>query len=286
MAFVLQPWQLFVTILAALINHYQQQVNDFQQSQIETLLESQGKKRQVIVDLVLRLAKENTSWGFDRIQGGLANVGFHISDTTVGNILKAHGIEPAPKRQRTGSWSTFLKAHWDVLAAIDFTTIEVWTKRGLVTFYLLFVMELKTRRVHFAGCTTNSHEAWMKQIARELTNCQDGFLNGKRYLLMDRDATFSAAFRDILEGEHVEPVRLPRRSPNLNAYIERYVSIFRKEIWHVRAVELWSRLGSGRCAGWDELKGGEFFSEDRFARVKPRLDFCQDIAEREMVQPF
>ena len=65
-----------------------------------------------------------------------------------------------------------------------------------------------------------------------------------------------------------------------------YLSIFQKEIWHVRAVELWSRLGSGRCAGWDELKGGEFFSEDRFARVKPRLDFCQDIAEREMVQPF
>ena len=217
MAFVLQPWQLFVTILAALINHYQQQVNDFQRVQIETLLESQGKKRilfnddqrrvlaikakalgrkalmelttivtpdtllrwhrelvakkwdysnrrkkkpgrprvrQVIVDLVLRLAKENTSWGFDRIQAGLANVGYHISEGTVGNILKAHGIEPAPKRQRTGSWSTFLKAHWDVLAAIDFTTIEVWTKGGLVTYYLLFVMELKTRRVHFAGCTT------------------------------------------------------------------------------------------------------------------------------------
>ena len=68
--------------------------------------------------------------------------------------------------------------------------------------------------------------------------------------------------------------------------VSQYLSIFQKEIWHVRAVELWSRLGSGRCAGWDELKGGEFFSEDRFARVKPRLDFCQDIAEREMVQPF
>ena len=70
------------------------------------------------------------------------------------------------------------------------------------------------------------------------------------------------------------------------AHLAVYLSIFQKEIWHVRAVELWSRLGSGRCAGWDELKGGEFFSEDRFARVKPRLDFCQDIAEREMVQPF
>ena len=81
--------------------------------------------RQEIVDLVVRMAKENPSWGYDRIQGALANVGYHISDTTVGNILKAHGIEPAPDRQRTGSWSTFLKAHWDVLAAVDFTTIEV-----------------------------------------------------------------------------------------------------------------------------------------------------------------
>ena len=115
--------------------------------------------RQVIVDLVLRLAKENPSLGFDRIQGALANVGYRISDTTVGNILKAHGIPPAPYRQRTGSWSTFLKAHWEVLASIDFTTIEVWTKGGLVTFYLLFVMELKSRRVHFAGCTANPHEA-------------------------------------------------------------------------------------------------------------------------------
>ena len=122
------------------------------------------------MDLVLRFAKENPTWGFDKIQGALANVGYHISDTTVGNILKAHGVEPAPDRQRTGSWRTFLKAHWAVLAAIDFTTIEVWTKGGLVTYYLLFVMELKTRRVHFAGCTPNPDEAWMKQVARNLTD--------------------------------------------------------------------------------------------------------------------
>ena len=106
--------------------------------------------RQVIVDLSLKMAKENPTWGFDRIQGELAKVGYRISDATVANILKAHGIEPAPIRKRTGSWATFLKSHWDVMAAIDFTTVEVWTKSGLVTFYLLFVMELKTRRVHFA----------------------------------------------------------------------------------------------------------------------------------------
>ena len=100
-------------------------------------------------------------------RGHLANVGYPISDSTVGNVLKAHGIEPAPDRGNRTKWSTFLKAHWDVLAAIDFTTVEVWTKGGLVTYYLLFVMELKTRRVYLAGCTHSPNEAVMKQIARK-----------------------------------------------------------------------------------------------------------------------
>ncbi len=99
--------------------------------------------RQVIVDLTLQFAKENPTWGFDRIQGELSKVGYVICDTTVSNILKEHGIEPAPTRKRTGSWATFLKSHWDVIAAIDFISVEVWTKGGLVTFYLLFVMERK-----------------------------------------------------------------------------------------------------------------------------------------------
>jgi putative transposase len=115
--------------------------------------------RQVIVDLTVKFAKQNPTWGFDRIQGELAKVGYQICDTTVSNILKAHGIEPAPTRKRTGSWEIFLKAHWDVIAAIDFTTVEVWNRSGLVTLYLLFVMELKTRRVHFAGCTSIPHAA-------------------------------------------------------------------------------------------------------------------------------
>ncbi len=87
-----------------------------------------------VEELVLRMAKENPSWGYDRLQGALANLGHEISDATVGNILKAHGIEPAPQRKKTTSWKTFIKAHWDVLAAVDFTTVEVWTTRGLVTF--------------------------------------------------------------------------------------------------------------------------------------------------------
>ena len=185
--------------------------------------------RQIIVDLILRFATENPTWGYDRIQSALANVGYHISDTTVGNVLKAHGIEPAPNRERKTTWATFLKAHWDVLAAIDFTTIEVWTKGGLVTFYLLFVMELKTRRVHFAGCTPNPNEAWMKQMARNLTDPIDGFLLGKRHLLMDRDGKFCPAFRAALKNEGVEPLLLPPRSPDLNAFIERFMKSLKSE---------------------------------------------------------
>ncbi|MDB4419547.1 integrase core domain-containing protein [Rubripirellula sp.] len=190
------------------------------------------RTRQVIVDLTIKCAKENPTWGYDRISGALSNVGYHICDSTIGNILKAHGIEPSPTRRRTGSWETFLEAHWDVMASIDFTTVEVWTRGGLTTFYLLFVMELKTRRVHFAGCTTNPNEAWMKTIAREMTNHEDGFLTDKKYLIMDRDATFSKSFRACLRREGVKSVRLPPRSPNLNAHLERFFGSLKSECLH------------------------------------------------------
>jgi putative transposase len=182
-----------------------------------------------IRQLVVRLATENPSWGYDRIQGALANLGHPISDTSVGNILKQNGMEPAPVRKRRTTWQTFLRAHWDVLGAIDFTTIEVWSCKGLVTWYLLFVMDLATRRVHCAGCTPNPDERWMKQIARNLTAADEGFLVGKRYLLMDRDSKFGAAFRGILRDAGTKPVRLPPRSPNLNAQLERFWRSLREE---------------------------------------------------------
>jgi transposase InsO family protein len=175
-----------------------------------------------IVDLVLRFARENLSWGYDRIQGALANLGHDVSDQTIGNILKEHGIEPAPDRKQQTSWKVFIKAHWDVLSTIDFTTVEVWTTGGLVTYYLLFVMELKTRRVHLAACTPTLGDDFMKQVARNLTDPFDGFLKDSKYVLMDRDANFSSAFRSILRNAGAEPVRLPAKSPNLNAYIERF----------------------------------------------------------------
>jgi putative transposase len=131
-----------------------------------------------IVELLVQMAKENPTWGYNRIQGALTNLGHKISDAGIGNILKEHEIEPAPERRKQTTWKTFLEAHWDVLAAIDFTTIEVWTKNGLRTFYLLFVMEIATRRIYFAGCTSNPDEDWMMQVGRNLTDSEDGFLKG------------------------------------------------------------------------------------------------------------
>ena len=187
--------------------------------------------RQIIVDLILRFTKENPTWGYDRIQGALTNVGYHISDTTVGNVLKQHGIEPAPNRKRVTTWSTFIKSHWDVLAAIDFTTIEVWTKGGLVRYYLLFVMELATRRVHLAGCSATLGNPFMCQVARNLTDPFDGFLKNKRYVLMDRDSHFSSDFRRILKDAGVQPVRLPVRSPRWG----HWVHLFTPKAWDSRA---------------------------------------------------
>jgi putative transposase len=182
-----------------------------------------------IVDLVVRFARENPTWGYDHIVGALENLKHKISDTTVGNILKEHGIEPAPDRKRQTTWRTFLRAHWDCLGAIDFTTIEVWTKGGLVTYYLLFVMDVATRRVHFAGCTPNPAEAWMKQITKNLTEPYDGFLLGTRYLLMDRDGKFCSEFRSLLRLEGVKCVRLPPRSPDLTPHIERFFRSIKQE---------------------------------------------------------
>ena len=178
--------------------------------------------------MALRFAQENPTWGYDRIQGALANVGYHISDTTVGNILKAHGIEPAPDRERRTTWSTFLKAHWDSISAADFTTVEVWTRSGLITFYLLVVMHLKTRRIEIAGATPHPNSEWMQQVGRNLTDCVDGFLRLSTHVILDRD-TKHLPLRQILKSSNIELVVLPPKSPNLNAHLERFMRSLKSE---------------------------------------------------------
>jgi transposase len=119
--------------------------------------------------LVLRIVEENPRWGYDRIAGALDNLGHKISDETVGNILRRHGISPAPRRKPEISWTDFIKAHEDVLTACDFFTVEVFTKAGLITYFVLFFIKIGSRDVHIASVTPHPNEAWMKQIARNAT---------------------------------------------------------------------------------------------------------------------
>src|SRR5256886_14766960 len=183
-----------------------------------------------IEQLVMRMAKENPTWGYRRIQGALANLGHRIDKITVRNMLRRHHIDPAPKRREGGmSWTQFIKLHWEVLAATDFFTVEVAPWHGLVTYYVLVVMELSTRRVEIAGITPHPTAAYMQQCARQLTEHVDGFLLGKRYLIHDRDSTFTDAFDAMLKDSGVEPVVLPPHSPNLNAHCERFVRSIKEE---------------------------------------------------------
>jgi putative transposase len=180
--------------------------------------------------LAVQMAEENPSWGYRRIQGALANLGHAIDKITVRNILRRHHLEPAPQRRKAGmSWGQFLKMHWEVLAATDFFTVEVATWHGLVTYYVLFVMGLATRRVQIAGITPHPTVVFMQQCARQLTDPFDGFLLGKRYLLHDQDTKFTQTFDGLLKDSGVEPVILPPRSPNLNAHCERFVRSIKEE---------------------------------------------------------
>ncbi len=185
-------------------------------------------KREV-EELILRMASENRDWGYDRIAGALANLGHEISDQTVGNVLRRHGLPPAPERKRTTTWAAFVRTHLALLAGTDFFTAEVLTLRGLVTYYVLFFIHLESRRVDIAGITVHPNEAWMKQIARNATMDDCGALRDCRYLLHDRDTKFTRSFRAILVSGRVKPLALPARSPNLNAYAERWVRSVKEE---------------------------------------------------------
>ena len=166
--------------------------------------------------LIVQMARENSGWGYDRIVGALANLGNRVSDQTVGNVLRRHGIEPAPKRSQNTTWREFIQSHMAVLAGIDFFTVEVLTWRGLVTYYVLFFIHLESRRVSLAGITRHPDEAWMLQMARNATDETWGHLEHRRYALHDRDTKFCASFRATLASGGIRPIQLPARSPNLN----------------------------------------------------------------------
>jgi putative transposase len=179
--------------------------------------------------LVIRMASSNPTWGYTRILGALRNLGHELGRTTIKRILADAGIEPAPERSRRPSWATFLKAHWGAIAAMDFFTVEVLTMHGLVRYSVLFVIDLKTRCVQIAGIAHHPYGAWMEQVATNLTDAVDGFLRNTRYLIHDRDPLFTQAFTEILRVGGVKTVKLPARSPDLNAIAERFVLSARTE---------------------------------------------------------
>src|ERR1700750_1267105 len=182
-----------------------------------------------IAELVVRMARENSGWGYDRIAGALQNLGHNISDQTIGNILRRYGINPAPKRRQQMNWADFIRSHMSVLAGIDFFTVEVLTWRGLVTYYVLFFLHLQTRRVTLAGITPHPNEEWMVQMARNAVDAIDGALLPVRFALHDRDTKFCTSFRTMLQSGGVQPILLPPRSPNLNAFAERWIRSIKGE---------------------------------------------------------
>jgi len=179
---------------------------------------------------VVQLARENRSWGYRRIVGALSNLGHEISHQTVANILKHHGLAPAPEREQRMAWRDFIRSHTEVMAAVDFFTAEVWTAGGLMTYYVLAFMRVASRKVCIAGITTSPDSRWMEQMARNVTLADIGFLGGCRYLLHDRDAKFCAAFDAILKSVGIQALRLPPRSPNLNAHCERWIRSVKTEV--------------------------------------------------------
>ncbi len=185
--------------------------------------------RQMVAELVVRMASENPRWGYARIRGALANLGHDVARNTVKRILQDHGIEPAPERSRRTPWKTFLRAQRAGLAAADLFTVEVLTLAGLRRYFVFFVIELKTRRVRIPGIHPQPYGEWMAQMARNLTDPFDGFLRDASHLIHNRDPLYTGAFLEVLASSGITPIRMPPRSPNLNAYAERFVRSIKEE---------------------------------------------------------
>jgi transposase InsO family protein len=175
------------------------------------------------------MARENPTWGYTRIRGALRNIGLDVGRSTIARILKSNGLDPAPERVRIPSWKTFLEAHRGAVAAADLFTVEVLTMRGLIRHYVFFVIDVTTRCVQVAGITRQPDGPWMARMAAHLTDAYDGILLGKRVLITDRDPLYTARFRGTLEAAGTSIVRIPPRSPHLNAFAERFVRSIKSE---------------------------------------------------------
>jgi hypothetical protein len=178
-----------------------------------------------ISELVLRLARENPTWGYRRIHGELVGLGIALAPSTIWAILRRHGIEPAPRRAEL-SWSQFLRAQASAIIACDFLTVDtVWLRR----LYVLFFIELGSRRVHFAGVTANPTERWVSQQARNLAMTLAEREQPVRFLVRDRDSKFTHSFDEVFRSEGMRVIRTPVQAPRAKAHAERWVGSLRRE---------------------------------------------------------
>jgi len=184
------------------------------------------RTRDEIERVVVRMATENRDWGYRRIQGALANLGHEVGHTSIASLLKEHGLEPAPERNRKNTWKEFLRQHREVIVAADFFTVEAWTRWRLTRFLVLFFIDLTSRRVEIGGVARQANGLWMSQVARNLSDAEGGFLNEKRYLIHD---SRSVVHRGILPdpeerrraiGETATPRSAPVPPSPLNLHHE------------------------------------------------------------------
>ncbi len=180
-------------------------------------------------ELIVQMAQANLSWGYTKIRDALRGLGIEVGRTTIADILKEAGLQPAPERDKKRTWKEFMRSHSESLYACDFFSVETLGLFGSVRHMVFFVIEIQTRVVEIAAIRVDPDGEWMKQIARNLTDHFDGFLLRAKYLIDDRDPLFTDAFRDMLSSSGVEPLKLPARSPNLNPYAERFVKSIKYE---------------------------------------------------------
>ena len=188
------------------------------------------RKKKDIRKLVIAMALANLGWGYTKIRDALrTGLKIEIGRTTVANILLEEGIEPAPEREKKRTWKQFMKSHWNTLYACDFFSVEALGPFGTIRYMVFFVIELKSRAVDIAGIAVDPGEAWMNQVARNLTDPVDGFLRSAKHMIHDRDPLFTEAFIAILEAGGVKGVKIPAQSPNCNPYAERFVKTIKYE---------------------------------------------------------